>query len=559
MGQSVLLQIDVDGSDSPDAPDLSPLAAGFAIQDAGGGARRSQSVSVINGQWNRTVERGYSFRYQLSPRREGTLTIPAITITVDGNSVSTQPISIRVIPPTEVRDFKLRSILSETSAFVGQPILLRTTWYLSRNVDQIVFGMPLLDDDRFEILDLPVDRSDPSDEYIDLVVNNRIITAKQDLGRLDGREYLTVSFAKVVIPREPGRFEIPSTTASFRTRTVVQGRSTGFGGFLGGMMSRRTEIENLAIPSNRPLLEVSALPMQGRPANFSGLVGAFTLAATADPVDVRVGDPINLQISVGGPDYVDYVRLPHLSSNHALADGFVIPEERPQGVVRGDAKVFQQAVRAKTVDVTEVPPLQLNYFDPESRSYAVARTAPIPIAVEATRMLTSADLGDLGLPAVGDRTDQPELAGNHEDLAALSVPGSGLYWAALSMPPVLFGLLLVATRRKDVESGSSVNAEAQAALRHLESLAGANADDISRALREFLSAKFGVPAVALTYADLEPLLVHASATQELQDQLQSVFRRCDEARFAGSHSDSAALNHDALNACRAIDSLEVVS
>ncbi len=61
-GQSVLLEIDVDGSDSPSAPDLSALDANFRIQDVGGGSRNSQSITILNGRLSRQVERGYTFR-----------------------------------------------------------------------------------------------------------------------------------------------------------------------------------------------------------------------------------------------------------------------------------------------------------------------------------------------------------------------------------------------------------------------------------------------------------------------------------------------------------------
>jgi hypothetical protein len=555
-GQSLMLEIDVDGSDSPSAPDLSVLEAGFTIQDAGGGARSSRSVSFINGRMTTNVELGFTFRYQIAPRREGDITIPSVAVTVDGRELRTQPIPIRVVPPTELRDFKLRATLSSTSGYVGQPILLTTTWYLSRNVDQVLFGMPLLDDDRFEVLDLPVDRSGANDEFIDLIVNNRIAVARQHRGSLDGREFIAVSFVKVVIPKQPGRFELPSSTASFRAARTVRSTSSGFGGFFGGPLGQRTIYEDLAIPSNRPVLEVSALPIQGRPADFSGLVGSFALTAKADPIEVRVGDPINLEITLSGPDYLDYARLPHLSSNRSLDENFVIPTERPVGVVHGGVKLFSQAVRAKNINVTEIPALELNYFDPATQSYAVARTEPIPLSVDATRMLTSADLGDLGGPNAVDRTAPPSLAANFEGLEALRSPGKGLFLGTLALPPLLFGLILLVRRGQNRATREIVNVAARHALEQLQALSVGTADDVARLLREYVAAKGDLSAHALTYPEVDPSLVEAGASQQLRDDLRQLFVRCDEAQFAGGAADTTCLRSEAIQICLAMESLE---
>ncbi len=557
-GQSFLFEIDLNGSDSPGAPDLSALDADFLIQDAGGGSRSSQSISIVNGRWIRNVERGYTFRYQLAPRREGALTIPSVEVTVDGRTVRTQPILIQVIPPSEAADFKLRSDLSVTRAYVGQPILLTTTWYIGRNVDQVVFGMPLLDDERFETLDLPVDLNTQTDELIELSVNNRKVIAKRELGSLDGREFLTVSFVKVVVPKEPGRFELPGSTASFRATRTVRGTTSGFGGFFGGALSARTVYEDLAIPSNRPVLEVSALPATGRPANFSGLVGSFALDVMASSTEVRVGDPIQLVFTLSGPAYLDYARLPHLSSNRALDSNFIIPNERPQGLMRADAKVFTQAVRARTVDVTEIPSIQLNHFDPEMGQYAVARTTPIPISVTATRMLTSADLGEIGIRASEVDSAAPKLAPNYEDLSFIEDSGPGLFVGALALPPLIFGLLFALQRRRGRSQKIAVNFEAQRAMDELQSLSRAESGNVARLLRDYLGAKLGVPTPALTYVDVDGPLVAAGAPSELKRDLQELFRLCDEDQFAGSGGGAENLATGASRVCQAIDGLEAL-
>lgn len=564
-GQSVLLEIDVDGSDSPSTPDLSALDAAFRIQDAGGGSRNSQSITIINGRLSRQVERGYSFRYALVPRSEGSFTIPSLAVSVDGNVLRTQPITIRVNPAAEVADFKLRASLSASKAYVGQPLLLTTTWYIGRNVDQASFGMPFLDDDRFEISDLDLDLTNPSDDLLELVVNNRKVVARRAMGTLEGREFLTVRFVKVVIPKQPGRYELPASTVSFRAVNTVRPSMQGFGGVFGSSLFSRTVYEDLAVPSNRPVLEVSALPTAGRPANFSGLVGSFDISAAASPTDVRVGDPINLEVALSGPEYLDYVRLPSLALSPGMAAGFTIPEERPQGIVKGQAKIFTQAIRAKSVNVTEIPSIALNYFNPETGAYETTRTNPIPIQVGATRMLTSADLDGIDPATKAATNEPPRLAPNHEAPDALirRKPGilqftSASWLLAFAAPPLVFlgllGLMRFRERRPEVR----VNEAAQRALTELQSLNNPSPDDAARLWREFLGAKLGVPPLALTYADVAGRLRDEGASPELLDETAEVFRACDQARFSGAQGTASfeAVVARAIRACQSIDQLE---
>ncbi|MDA0207143.1 MAG: BatD family protein [Acidobacteria bacterium] len=564
-GQSVLLEIDVDGSDSPSAPDLSALDTNFRIQDVGGGSRNSQSITIINGRLSRQVERGYTFRYQLVPRSEGTFTIPPLAVQVDGNVLRTAAIPIRVSPATEVADFKLRASLSVTKAYVGQPLLLTTTWYIGRNVDQASFGMPFLDDDNFEISDLDIYLTNPSDDLLELVVNSRKVVARRAMGTLDGREFLTVRFVKVVIPKQPGRYELPASTVSFRALNTVRPTRQGFGGVFGSSLFSRTVYEDLAVPSNKPVLEVSALPAQGRPANFSGLVGSFHISAAASPTDVRVGDPINLEVALSGPEYLDYVRLPSLSLSPGMATGFTIPDERPQGIVKGRAKIFTQSIRARSLNVEEIPAIALNYFNPETGLYEVTGTNPIPITVDATRMLTSADLDGIDPWTQNATNEPPRLAPNYEAADALirDKPGvrqftSAAWLLAIAAPPMIFLSLLGLLRFRGRQPEVRVNAAAQRALKQLQSLTDPSPDDAAQLWREYLGAKLGVAPLALTYADVEGRLRDEGASAELLQESAQVFRACDEARFSGAQG-TASFEETvarAIRACQSIDQLE---
>ncbi len=108
VGEPFIFQIQVQGNDHPDAPDVSALSNDFDVQTLGGQTNNSQSVTVVNGRMSTTVQRAYVFNYRLSPKRTGVLNIPAMTLTVDGKAMSTQPIQLTGRKPEETQDFKFR-------------------------------------------------------------------------------------------------------------------------------------------------------------------------------------------------------------------------------------------------------------------------------------------------------------------------------------------------------------------------------------------------------------------------------------------------------------------
>ena len=61
--------------------------------------------------------------------------------------------------------------------------------------------------------------------------------------------------------------------------------------------------------SSQPLkLTVLPLPEEGKPSGFYGLVGQYTISASATPTKVNVGDPITLTVKVGGGKYLKPVQ-----------------------------------------------------------------------------------------------------------------------------------------------------------------------------------------------------------------------------------------------------------
>ncbi len=553
VGQGFIFQIQVEGADEPEAADIGALERDFIVQEAGGSANNSTSLTFVNGRMRQIVRRGYTFNYRLAARRRGRFVIPSLTIRHEGRSARTQPIEISVQPPRENDDFKLRLTLSERTAYVGQPVTLQTTWYVGREVNDYAFTMPLLDDRRFEIVDPNVKAPGANQrERIEIRLGDRRATALQGNGELDGRNYLTLQFEKILIPRAAGDLGLASSTVTFRALRGYQRRrgllddffSDSF--FSGSGFGRQAVYETLTVPSNKPTLKVLDLPDAGRPSTFSGLIGAYSIEADARPTEVNVGDPITLNLKISGKGYLGGVRLPPLGEQYALARDFKIPEERAAGEIKSGAKHFTQTIRAKHSGVTAIPPIEISYFDPAAGEYRTARTAPIGLSVKGARIVTAQDaegVGGADIRQTRIESSEQGIAHNYVGADALIPQSASLaerfaspFWlGAILLPPLAFlGFAGARFLRERESPAERLARKAYARWLAAAAASGERPDAILAAMQEYLGARLNLASGALTYRDIQQRLAHAGVNGGALDRLKTVFERCEAGRYAGA-------------------------
>jgi len=320
VGEAIPMQIQIDGHDSPTEPDLSNIPD-FTLQFRGGRQNSSTSITNINGNWSRISKHGYIFNYLLTPKRAGQLTFPPVSLNLDGKIYTTRPLIIYAREPEETDDFKLRLNLSQEKCYVGEPVTLTTTWYIGKDVKNFEFSLPLLDDTRFEVINLiPDPKGINSQDEFEIPLGDATVIARRARGELDGNSYTTLTFQQIVIPQQSGELTLPQATVACQALSAYRGQrernpSGPFGNddFFNDFFNQGAQkiYRTVITPSNEPRLTVVPLPKTGRPENFNGPVGEFTISAQAAPTQVNVGDPITLTLTVSGP-WVNRVKLPPL-------------------------------------------------------------------------------------------------------------------------------------------------------------------------------------------------------------------------------------------------------
>lgn len=542
-GQVFTYSVVVEGGATPSRIDASALAPFKPV--------RGQSGQTMHSVGGRTTI-SYSQSYMITAEEPGTMVLPGVTVEVNGQTYKTNTVKVTVAKPGTTDRLDLEVTLSESKCYVGQPVVMTVRWIIKAQVQNAALDVPVFRSDDFFIEDLP----DSSGAYArqQASIDGVPVLLSENRETIDGLEAAVISFRKILLPKRPGAITLAPLTVE---ADVATGRVR-----TGDIFNRiRTQYERFSVKSDPMPLEVLPLPETGRPEGFYGLLGRYTISASATPTQVSVGDPITLTIRIGGNPYLKPVQWPELEAVPELADNFKIPSEKASPVEENGEKVFTQTVRASSDAVTEIPPIPLAYFDPDAGDYVVARTDPIPLEVAPAKVLTTADVEGLTSTSVKREIQamREGLSANYygpevlEDqtfspLAALVSPG----YAALWLIPLIGFVGSVAFRLATRTSPEMVARKRRrqacpAAIRKLRAVGSVGMNErhelLIAALRGYVGDRFDRTAGSLTADDCHGIVLANTDDAELAGKFGARISESEAARYAsiGAQIDDAEI------------------
>jgi hypothetical protein len=538
VGEGFNFYIVIQGSENAGNVDLQPLQE-YNPQSAGN--RQQSSINIINGKTTQSVTTVMT--YTLTATRPGRLQIPSLTVEVDGKTYRTNPLSVNIIRPGTTDQLDLDVALSQQRCYIGQPVIMTVKFFVSAQVSDFQFNIPVFSSDDFYIEEPDV--SDPQAKLYRLNAGTTVMVSQNRVVH-NNKDSILLSFSKVLIPKRSGTIAIEPSSVS---AAVAVGRTRSrdlFDSFFGG----QTQYRRFMVNSEPVELQVSPLPDEGKPAQFYGLVGQYTISASATPRKVSVGDPITLTIKIGGGKYLKPVQWPDLEQLPAMAANFKIPSQKASPAIENGFKIFTQTIRAKTDKVTEIPSIPLSYFDAGQGKYVTAQTEPIKLEVAPTKILTNADLEGSDFAPVNREIEaiKKGLSANYEDLdtlndmsfsplAALANPGYAVIWAVplLGLISSLFIKLFSHTSSEKIAARRRRQACGKA-LGQLKKLTSTEPDGQSEQLasimKQYIGEKFDKTAGSLTPDDCYDAIV--STTQDVQsaDKYRTFIAGFEAGRYA---------------------------
>jgi hypothetical protein len=548
VGERFGYHIIIDGENKPGQVDLAPLAK-YNPQSAGNRDVSQTSISIINGKTTQNTIKRYVMSYSLTSNRSGQIQLPPITVTLDGRSYQTNPVEVNVLKPGTTDQLDLEVTLSEQKCYVGQPVIMTIKFYISADIGDFQFNIPAFTSDAF-YLEEPDISNQQAKEY-DLG-NGTTVFVSQYRTTHNGKDSILLSFSKILIPRYSGEIEISPTSVS---ADVVVGRARSRDpfaddSFFGGFFSPQKEYRRFMVDSLPLKLTVMPLPEKGKPAGFYGLVGQYTITASAAPTKVNVGDPITLTIKVSGSKYLKPVQWPALEQLPELAENFKIPSEKATPTIENGCKVFTQTIRANNDKIAEIPPIPLSFFDAEKGAYVVTKTEPIKLEVSPSKILTNADLEGGDFTPVNKEVEaiKKGLSANYEDLDALTnqtfsplsaavSPAYAAIWAApLALVIVIATIKFLTHTTAEKIAAKRKRSAAGKAIGQLKRISSTPAQQryelLASVMRQYVGERFDRTAGSLTADDCREVIVAATQDGLTADRYKEIIADCEAARYA---------------------------
>ena len=574
IGESIEYHVEIKNSKNPSPPDVSALNGDFEVVSEGDESRNQSSTFIYNGRVTQQNSFSHAYRFRLTPKQTGDLTIPGPSATIDGKLISGRALALRVIAPEE-QDLVVPEISTDRSkVYPTQPF----------EVALRVLVQPLPDEPDLDPL-TPLRRQPPHLEvnWVDppagltgdektswlegllasdgtgFTLNNvtmrggsffdgprsavfHLYQGREVRAGLDGNkiEYFVYELKRKLTPTKAGSYQL--------------GPALVKGTFVDGNAGSRYSARRLVAVAPAVTVEVSEVPTP-RPSTFCGGIGEYHVAASAHPKTLRVGDPLTLTLDIkrgDGSGSLELVSAPDLTTNAQLAANFDIIDKNPTGRTDGDVKRFAYAMRPSRAGV-EIPTLAVTVFDPETESFSEITTGPIPLEVSEAGHVGAGDLvgnlTDSGTQEIKSReegifqnvTDPSELADQRVDIPALAGVAAGT-WCAV-------GCLIVAVtmyRRKSADAGWRRKQQARpAAAQKMAEARKALADGRPElALRATRTAVVGliadlrnIVAEGLTALEAEAALAETAVTL---DERAEVLRLLESIEAAEYGSGSAA-------------------
>ena len=445
----------------------------------------SRRIEITGARRRETITR--SWRVSIRPLGVGDYEIPGVALTVGGQSVVTPPLNLSVVEDMrgeELGFFEVR--LSSASVVEKQPIEIEMLFGwdegIASEVDYANLILPWWGK-LPELLELERPPGMMSHEAtITLNSRERVVVEETASHRERGRTFRTFRLRRVFLPTRSGEISLERPFLEFGK----QDRRSIFG-------SGRKR-ETYFVSGEPIVINVTTLPSEGQPVEFTGAIGTFDVRAEADTRDVDVGESIKVEVSYAGTGNMQFFDPPDLSRGDAFK-GFRVFGSRNLAKSL-DRRTIEFDLAPLTDDVVEIPPIRLAVYDPELAAYTEVATRAIPIRVRALEDEVVLEEGEEGRGFSDDIRDvrsAPIGAAGSED--GLAAPG-----------PITLGLIALGTifawltlrteiRRRRGDPNAPVERRRRRARKELARELSSAADDSDelRALLRFLAARTREP------------------------------------------------------------------
>jgi tetratricopeptide (TPR) repeat protein len=587
-GESLIYRVTLNHVDNPAAPDLSGFQD-FTVQSAGEVDLNSQQITIINGVRKEIVRRGRQFQFRLTPNKTGTLTIPAPSATIDGQTLRGNELTLKVIAADQ-QDIAILSLtVDREKVYPTQPFVVTLKVLVkglpepqeSRDPLTVQDTAPQLTIDWMSDETLPkaLQPELPWQEVLQKLVSRRgngfAVNSIRNSSAFSFFEDSSLGFhprPQVVKKSDSSGTEVDYWAYEFtRKFTAKSPGNYSFspvslkGTFATKIRRNQLQGESIFAKSNSLTVEVKDVPLDLRPDSYIGAIGKFGVVTELSPTNARVGDPMTLTISVNGTGSLEDAFSPDIQKVPEIESNFKTYDSTSQS--KDNAKKFVYSIRPLSHDIKEFPSIPISYFDVESEKFVTLFTQPIPLSLSESQQIASTDV----IAPNSSKTGQDDKLSLSEGglLANYSIqtlrnealdPKPWLVaWCAMFATAAIFTAALSTYKKRNADPAANRRRQAlsraQSSLEQLQSKTqtvnqSEAVDQVRRAITELVSDMVGLPAQGQTVNDIKQQLEQQGIENEIRSDVIRLLEQCEAAKFGSGTASVSELTAQAIDLLR---------
>ena len=318
------------------------------------------STSFVNGEVTHRVD----FHYTVMPKTAGQYTLKA-NIQYNGEQHQTNALQVSISEASDsenesVENLFIKTVMSHEDSYLGEKIVITYELYSRYSIENFGFRDPIAIDG---VLTKEIPGNQPRAEYV----------------YIEGNRYAKYQARQLIIdPVKQGVYTIPS--ANIQVNVVSGGGNSFF-----------RSSTPMYLQTEEKQLTVNPLPTDGKPNDFSGIVGQLQLEGRYSRQEMKYGDSFTLYITASGNCNLDGMKNiinGELSGLSVYETQKNVTESVENNQYRIE-KSFEAILVPEATGALEVQPISVPYFNPLTGKYERAEIPGVTINV----------LGDMPQPS----------------------------------------------------------------------------------------------------------------------------------------------------------------
>lgn len=508
------------------------------------------SYQMINGHTSSSSSITYT--YIVVAMKNGSFTIPAAHVVVDGKTIASNSIKITVSGKSQANsgggsssrqrdndgaelrdagsrisgsDLFIKVSANKRRVYEQEPILLTYKVYTLVSLTQLEGKMPDLKGFHTQEVELPQQKS-------------------FKVETVNGRPYRTVTWSQyVMFPQITGKLQIPSIT--FNGIVVQQNRNIDpFEAFFNGGSGYIEVKKQIQAPG----IEIQVDPLPQRPATFSGGVGKFSISAQLDKTSVKANDPIRLRVIISGTGNLKLIKQPEVAfpKDFDKYDAKITDKTKLTSNGLEGSMIYDILAVPRHQGKYEIPPVEFIYFNTETKKYETVKSEGFTLDVAKGS----------GNSSISDFTGQEDLQLLNKDIRYIKTGdtlqhslddfffGSTGYLVSIILLALVFISLFVIFRQRAIENANitkrragKANKVATKRLKKASKLMAENKpgefyDEVLRALWGYVGDKLNIPVEQLSHDNISMRLSERNVNEETISQFIGALDECEFERYA---------------------------